>query len=380
MFIDDVIVATETEEGYDEIVEEVLRRLEENDLFVKPEKCVWKVREVGFLEVIIGKDRVRMEKEKVQGVIKWPVPRSVKDMQKFLGLANYYRWFVKDFAKIAKPLHETTRKGKKWEWGEKQQKAFEELKRRFTTEPVLVTPDLDKEMRVEADASDFATGGVLSMKCEDERWRPVAYISKSLNEAERNYEIHDKEMLAIIRYLEAWRHFLEGAKDRFEIWTDHKNLEYFMKAQKLNQRQARWSLYLSRFDFALKHVAGKSMGRADSLSRRVDWAEGVERDNENQVMLKKEWLEVRAMERLVEGPEEEIVKRIKEARDKDEEVIKVVEEMKKAGVKTLRDEEWQIEEGLVLKEGRVYVPKDEKLRVEIIWLHHDTPIAGHGGQ
>ena len=139
-------------------------------------------------------------------------------------------------------------------------------------------------------------------------------------------------------------------------------------------------LYLSRFDFTLKHIAGKSMGRADSLSRRVDWAEGVEKDNENQVMLKEEWLEVRAMERLIEGPEEEIVKRIKEARDKDEEVIKVVEEMKKAGVKTLRDEEWQIEEGLVLKEGRVYVPKDEKLRVEIIRLHHDTLVARHGGQ
>ena len=113
-----------------------------------------------------------------------------------------------------------------------------------------------------------------------------------------------------------------------------------MKAQKLNRRQARWSLYLSRFDFTLKHVAGKSMERVDSLSRRVDWAEGVERDNENQVILKKEWLKVRAMEQLVEGLEEEIVKKIKEARDKDEEVIKVVEEMKKAGVKTLRDEEW----------------------------------------
>ena len=111
-----------------------------------------------------------------------------------------------------------------------------------------------------------------------------------------------------------------------------------MKAQKLNQRQARWSLYLSRFDFALKHVAGKSMGRADSLNRRVDWAEGVERNNENQVMLKEEWVEVRAMEQLVEGPGEEIVKKIKKARDKDEEVIKAVEEMKKAGVKMLRNE------------------------------------------
>ena len=102
------------------------------------------------------------------------------------------------------------------------------------TKPVLVTPDLDKEMRVKADISDFAMEGVLLIKCKDEKWRPVAYISKSLNEAERNYEIYDKEMLAIIWCLEAWRHFLEGAKDQFKIWTDHKNLEYFMKTQKLN--------------------------------------------------------------------------------------------------------------------------------------------------
>jgi len=141
---------------------------------------------------------------------------------------------VKDFAKIAKPLHKMTRKEMKWSWRKKQQKAFEELKERFMTEPVLVIPDLDKEMRVEVDTSDFAMRGVLLMKYEDERWRPVAYISKSLNETERNYEIHDKEMLAIIQCLEAQRHFLEGAKDQFEIWTDYKNLEYFMKTQKLN--------------------------------------------------------------------------------------------------------------------------------------------------
>ena len=153
-----------------------------------------------------------------------------------------------------------------------------------------------------------------------------------------------------------------------------------MKTQKLNRRQTRWSLYLSRFDFALKYIAGKSMERVDSLSKRVDQAEGVERNNENQVMLKREWIEVGAMEQLVEGPEKEIVKKIKEARDKDKKVIKAVKEMKKAEVKTLRDEEQQIEEGLVLKEERVYVPKDEKLRVEIIQLHHDTLIAGHGGQ
>ena len=198
VFIDDMMIAIETEEGYDEIVEEVLRRLEKNNLFMKPEKCVWKVREVGFLGVIIGEDEIRIEKEKVQGVMEWPVPKNMKDVQKFLGLANYYRWFVKDFTMIAKLLHEIMRKDKKWNWGEKQQKAFEELKRRFITEPVLVISDLDKEMRVEMDTSDFVIEEVLLMKCEDKKWRPVAYISKLLNEAERNYEIHDKEMLAII--------------------------------------------------------------------------------------------------------------------------------------------------------------------------------------
>ena len=110
VFIDDVMIVTETKEGHDEIVEEVLRRLEENDLFIKLEKCVWKVREVEFLEVIIGEDGVRIKKEKVQGVVEWPVPKSMKDVQKFLGLANYYRQFVKDFAKIVRLLYEMIRK------------------------------------------------------------------------------------------------------------------------------------------------------------------------------------------------------------------------------------------------------------------------------
>jgi len=109
----------------------------------------------------------------------------------------------------------------------------------FTTRPVLIAPDLDKEMRVEADTSEYATGGVLSMKCEDKKWRPVAFISKLLNEAERNYEIHNREMLAIVRCLDEWRHLLEGAQSKFEIWSDHKNLEYFMSNQKLNHRQVR---------------------------------------------------------------------------------------------------------------------------------------------
>jgi len=290
VFVDNVLVGTETEEGHDEIVAEVLKRLEENDLYIKPEKCVWKVRKILFLGVVMGEGKVKMEKEKVGEVLKWPTLQCVWDIRKFLGLANYYRRFVKDFAKVALTMNQLTRKDKKWKWGGEEQAAFEQLKAVFTTRPVLATLDLDREFRVEADASNFATGGVLSVKCEDNLWRPVAFISKALNKTERNYKIHDKEMLGVIRCLKTWRHFLEGARVKFEIWTDHKNLEYFMSSQNLNRRQAHWALYLSRFDFTLKHVLGSKMGKADGLSRRSDWEKGQEGDNEERVLLKPEWV------------------------------------------------------------------------------------------
>jgi len=194
---------------------------------------------------------------------------------------------------------------------------------------VLAAPDLDKEFRVEADALNYATGGVLSMKCSDELGRPVAFISKSLSDTERNYKIHNKEMLAVVRCLEAWRHFLEGMTIKFEIWTDYKNLEYFMKVQKLNKRQARWALYLSRFDFTLKHVPESKMEKADSLSRRLDWEIEVERDNKDETLVKPEWLEVRKTEKvevIVEGVD--LLEKVKQSKVKDDEVIKVVEEIK----------------------------------------------------
>jgi len=146
----------------------------------------------------MGQGKIEMEEDKVAGVLNWPIPRTVRDVRKFLGLTNYYRQFIKNFAALAKPLNMLTRKDEKWKWEEAQQKAFEQLKGIFMTRPLLVAPDLDKEFRVEADAFNFATGGVLLIKCDNNKWRPVAYISKSLNKTECNYEIHDKEMLAVI--------------------------------------------------------------------------------------------------------------------------------------------------------------------------------------
>ena len=166
-FIDDVIVGMEIEEEHNDIVAEVIRRLEENDLYVKPEKCKWKVREVGFLGIVIGPDGIKIEEEKVKEVVEWLIPKCVKEVQKFLGLANYYCQFIKGFASIARLLHDMIKKDKKWNWTERQEKVFRELKEQFTKEPVLATLDIDKKMRMELDVLDYATGGVLLMECKD---------------------------------------------------------------------------------------------------------------------------------------------------------------------------------------------------------------------
>ena len=166
-FINDVMVGTESKRGHNELVKEILRRLEENDLYVKPEKCRQKVREVDFLEVIIEPKGIKMEEKKVKAVIDQPVPKLVKEVQKFLGLANYYRGFMKNFARIVRLLYELTKKEQKQKWGIRQEKSFEILKKRFTTKPILVALDLDKRIRMEMDVLDYITGGVLSMECED---------------------------------------------------------------------------------------------------------------------------------------------------------------------------------------------------------------------
>jgi len=167
--------------------------------------------------------------------------------------------------------------------------------------------------------------------------------------------------LAVIRCLKAWRHYLEGVKLEFKIWMDHKNLQYFMTSQKLNRRQARWALYLSQFNFALKHIPGKSMGKADRLSKRLDWQERVEKDNEDQKLIKPEW--IKGAETIIE--EGNLKERIKKVQKGDEKVVKMIEKLKRAGIKTLKDEEWEIEDGIVIIEGRIYIPEG-KLRGKII--------------
>ena len=285
VYIDDTLIFTETIEEHQEVTHQVLKLLEENQLYLKPDKCEFERTWVKYLRVIISHNSVEMDPAKVSGVVEWPVPTTKKELQSFLGFTNFYRRFIQDFSHHARPLFDLTKNNAKWHWSGEEQSTFDTLKGLITSTPVLASLDNTRPFQTKANSSDFAMGVVLSQQApEDGSWHLVAFLSKSLSAVEWNYKIHDKEMLTIIRAMEEWRHFLEGAEHSFKVWTDHKNLEYFQSTKKLNCRQARWSLFLARFDFVLHHRLGKSMGKPDALSRRSNHRNRSD-DNSNLTLL-----------------------------------------------------------------------------------------------
>ena len=384
VYLDDILIYTKTREEHRDVTRKVLERLREFGLFLRLEKCEFEQMSIEYLGVIISFNQVRMDPVKIAGVTQWPTPTSKKEVSAFLGFINFYRRFIESFSHVARPLFDLTRKDVNFTWSSDAEAAFNELKQRITSSPILILADDSKPYRLEADSSNYATGAVLSQQSsEDGKWHPVAYYSKSLSLVERNYEIHDKELLAIIRALEEWRHFLEGAQHPVEIWSDHKNLEYFRTARKLSRRQARWSLYLSRFDFTLHHRPGRSMGKPDALSRRPDHDDGSG-DNEDIVLLKPEHFVVAALSGLaVAGDEVEIVDDIKSAireSELDEPAARAVKELKKGRTRSVRSAEWDQRDGLLFFRGKVYVPPSKELRRRIVEQHHDSRVSGHKGR
>lgn len=403
VYMDNILIFTENLEEHRQITENVLRILKENDLYLKPEKCEFEQEKIEYLGLIISKDRVEMDPVKVQGILDWPVPKKLKDVQAFIGFCNFYQRFIKDFSNIAKPLTSLTKKDTDFEWTLERQNAFDNLKQQFTSAPMLVLPDPSKPMKLETDASDFAWGAVLTQLEEDNKWHPVAYVSKSLTDAERNYDIHDKELKAIIGSLEAWRHYLEGTQHQIKIWTDHRNLEYFQKNQKLSRRQARWSQFLQRFDYKLIHKSGVS-NRADGLSRRIDHKEGVEHDNKDCIVLPSDkffepryavgrgntnedtiatrHVRMRTSKIVQSIGDQHIKEAIIQGTEPDDEVSKALETIKKNGPRTLAKglEEWNYEDELILFRGKIYVPKDNTIRREVVKACHDPIIMGHPGR
>jgi hypothetical protein len=187
---------------------------------------------------------------------------------------------------LARPLNNLLKKDTKFEWTIECQQVFDDLKKRFTEEPVLAMPDQNRPFQIETDASKYATGAILTQTDVNGDRHPISFLSKTLSPAERNYDIYDRELLAIIRALDEWRHYIQGSPHTTVILSDHKNLTYYKEAHKLNRRQARWSLYLSEFDVKLLHQAGHKMIQSDALSRRPDLCPDEDTDNEDIVLLK----------------------------------------------------------------------------------------------
>jgi len=242
IYIDDILIFSKDPKEHHERTVQVLKRLRDKDLFLKPEKCIFNAKEVKYLGFIVKPNKISMDPTKLVGIKDWIPPKTVKGIRSFLGFGNFYRRFINRYAEITKPLNELTKKTKIFKWSQECQMAFENLKEKFLKEPILIIPDPSKQFFVESDASKWATGAVLQQLDNNGDLKPCSYISHSLTTTERNYDIYDRELLGIIRALQTWRHFLEGSEHEVIILSDHKNLTYFQKAQKLNHRQAQWAL------------------------------------------------------------------------------------------------------------------------------------------
>uniref|UniRef100_A0A8C5QSG8 Gypsy retrotransposon integrase-like protein 1 n=1 Tax=Leptobrachium leishanense TaxID=445787 RepID=A0A8C5QSG8_9ANUR len=268
IYLDDILIYSEDLKAHREHVKTVLRRLQEQRLYAKAEKCIFDTDTVEFLGFIISPGNIRMDPTKTEAVATWPVPANKKGVQSFIGFCNFYRKFIRGFSTIIRPLTRLTRQDIKFIWTEDAQKAFHKLKNMFTQAPILTLPDPTYPYVLEVDASEFAVGAVLSQRLvKTGRIHPVYFFSKGLSPAERNYDVGERELLAIKMALEEWRHLLEGARHPVTVFTDHRNLEYLQRARRLKPRQARWALFISRFDLHITYRPGRKNGKADALSR-----------------------------------------------------------------------------------------------------------------
>ena len=214
-YMDDFVILAKTEKELEECTIRFLKIAEKHNLYFKQSKCNFNTTEIPILGIQVRNGEVQMEEEKVKAIKEWKTPTKVKDVESFLGFANFYQWFIKNFSHIAVPLNWLKGEGE-WKWTEEEQNAFKKLKQKITTQLVLVLPRREEKFRVEVDASEHVIGGVLSQKQED-KWKPVAFLLRTMLSAERNYEIYDKELLAIVEALDKWQQYLLDVAEKFEV-------------------------------------------------------------------------------------------------------------------------------------------------------------------
>ncbi|KAI3788522.1 hypothetical protein L2E82_01291 [Cichorium intybus] len=348
VFIDDILVYSKSEAEHEVHLREVLHTLKNEQLYTKLSKCDFWLREVQFLGHVVSAEGIKVDPAKIEAVMKWEPPKTPTEVRSFLGLAGYYRRFIQDFSKITVPLTQLTRKEVKFVWGEKQQEAFEILKKKLCEAPVLSLPEGTEEFVVYSDASNRGLGCVLM-----QRGKVIAYASRQLKDVETRYTTHDLELAAIVFALKIWRHYLYGTKCK--IYTHHKSLQYLFTQKELNLRQTRWIELVNDYDCEIIYHEGKANVVADALSRKV-----------REKVVKGRSMRIEVVSTLIQ--------KIKEAQESalTEENIK----KEKLGKKVMFEVNTQ---GLRTFKGRIWVPKYGKTRKIALDDFHKSKYSIHPG-
>jgi hypothetical protein len=374
VYLDDILIYSESEEEHAKHVAAVLQRLRKHTLQVNPAKCSFHTTSTDFLGHIFSSNGVSMDPAKVSAVADWPQPTSVKEIQVFLGFANFYRQFIQCYSELVQPLTSYTRSEFKFRpflWTNEADLAFKTLKSAFASAPILRIFDPSKTAIVETDCSDFAMGAILSQLGDDKQLHPIAFHSRKLLPAEVNYDTHDKELLAVIDAFSVWRHYLIAVdpQDPVIVLSDHERLQRFAKTQQLTRRQYRWAAKLSEFSFKIIHRPGRLSGKPDALSRRPDLAiaagDLLHKQNFLQLF---ERVDVDAITILTS--DEAWLNSIRTA-TADSDLLSDFHEDK-------LEDKFTFERGLLHYNDLICLPTEE-LQVEIFRRRHCSPASGHFG-
>ncbi|WZY99789.1 hypothetical protein YC2023_072118 [Brassica napus] len=354
IFIDDILIYSKDEESHRKYLRAVLERLREHKLYAKLSKCSFWQKSIGFLGHIVSDQGISVDPEKIRAIKDWPRPRSATEVRSFLGLAGYYRKFVKGFASLAQPMTRLTGKDVKFTWAEECEECFSALKNMLTSAPILVLPEADQPYVVYTDASITRLGCVLT-----QHGKVIAYASSQLRKHEGNYPTHDLEMAAVVFALKIWRSYLYGAK--VQILTDHKSLKYIFTQPELNLRQRRWMEFVADYNLDITYYPGKANLVADALSqKRADVSAEREADDlDGMVRALRLNVLTTATEALgLEAVNQaDLLTRIRLAQGQDENLNKVAQND--------RTEYQTAKDGTILVNRRISVPNDRSLKEEL---------------
>ena len=366
VYLDDILIFSKNVEEHAAHLRAVLSALRAAKLYAKPSKCSFFQKRVEFRGHFVSDEGIHMDPQKVQAMKDWPAPRTRKELMSFLGLVNFYRRFVAQFAHLARPLTRLLSKTSPYVWGEEQQAAFETLKAALSSAPVLRSPDHDKPFVIHSDASELAVGAVLQQDFGD-GLQPIAYHSRTYTPAEQNYPTREKEMLAIIEAAKQWRHLILGQECR--VYTDHHSLRYY-STQKgpLSMRLTRWMDTLAEYNFDIEYLKGESNVVADALSRTIP-----ESSDQQQLAALTSADADATIDAAFKAQVQQALRHDSAAK------------AAKAALKEGTASEYTLHDGLlyhVADDGAqsLYIPKGKSLRKTLIAECHDTACGGHFGR